>query len=482
MAILLAGSSFAQGKGHGKGGGGGNQGGPPPGQQRQGGGNPGGGGQRQGGGNPGGGQQRQMGGGGGGWQQQQRQVQQVQRQQAQQWQHAQRQQQMQQQAQRQQWQQAQRQQRDAIRQQMQQQRQWQNVQRQQQRVYSQPPQQRVYTQPRPNWGQVRREQAFEAKRQRDVLKAQQHADRDAWKYARKQQHFEDKAFRQAQRQYSSPSYEYRQRDSWLGGDVYQPSYRDYRSYEPTYRDYRTYEPVYPQYYQPVYPSYDYSTIYTPYSGYVYNYDDTGYYGYQRTSWVEPLIRSVIASFFSNGIDGGYYDDYTYGQPYYGSNYGYAPQYAYYQPTYYTFGYQPAYTYYEPAAYYGYDQYAYNSMPYDVFQGALPYDDVRYIYSGGVAGELIQRALGTGYYQGLLEGQLARQRGWGDRYYADPYLYEQAIYDPYSSSLGDCRRYFSEGYEMGYDDALRGRDQFDLADGGDVDLVSLLLGNVLSLRG
>ena len=122
------------------------------------------------------------------------------------------------------------------------------------------------------------------------------------------------------------------------------------------------------------------------------------------------------------------------------------------------------------------------MPYDAFGGALPYNDVRDLYAGGIAGELIQRALGTGYYQGLLEGQAARKRGWGDRYYSDPYLYEQAIYDPYSTSIGDCRRYFSEGYEMGYEDALGGRDEFDLADGGDVDLVSLLLSNVMSLRG
>ena len=106
-----------------------------------------------------------------------------------------------------------------------------------------------------------------------------------------------------------------------------------------------------------------------------------------------------------------------------------------------------------------------------------------LYSGTLEGEFIQRALGTGYYQGLLEGQLARDEGWGDEYYYDPYLYQQAMYDPYSSSIGDCRRYFSEGYEMGYRDALAGRDEFELADtGGGVDLVSLLLGSVLDFRG
>jgi len=455
MAIVLAGSAFAQGKGNKGGGGGGKHEGGPPGQQKQ----------ADRGGDRGGGQgqgqfkQQQRGGG----QDQQRQVQQAQRQQAQQ------------------WQQAQHQQRDAMRQQIQQQRQWQNVQRQQP-VYVQP-QQRVYVQPQPNWGQVRREQAFEAKRERDVLKAEERADRDAWKYARKQQHFEDKAYRKGVRQYQAIPYTYEQRSPWVDSYAYQPSYREYRTYQPDYGQYETYRPTYREYqtYQPNYNPYGYSQLYSPYSSYVY--DNNGQYYNSGSGWKEQLIRSVIATFFSNGTDRGYYDDYTsYYQPSYGSNYGYASPYSYYQPTYYTFGYPPTYTYYEPAAYYGYDQYAYNGIPYDAFSGSLPYNDVVDIYSAGLAGELIQRALGAGYYQGLLEGQQARRRGWGDRYFYDPYVYEQAIYDPYSTSIGDSRRYFSEGYEMGYRDALRGRDEFGIARRGDVDLVSLLLGSVLSLRG
>ena len=77
--------------------------------------------------------------------------------------------------------------------------------------------------------------------------------------------------------------------------------------------------------------------------------------------------------------------------------------------------------------------------------------------------------------------MARRRGWDDEYYSDPYLYEQSMYDPYSSSIGDCRRYFSEGYEMGYSDGLRNEDEFYVADGGDVDLVSLLIGSAISMR-
>src|SRR6185436_3124466 len=98
--------------------------------------------------------------------------------------------------------------------------------------------------------------------------------------------------------------------------------------------------------------------------------------------------------------------------------------------------------------------------------AFPYNDMVTLYSGGLAAELIQRSLSTGYYQGLLEGQMARRRGWDDEYYNDPYLYEQTMYDPYSSSMGDCRRYFSEGYEMGYADGLRNQDEFYVANGGD----------------
>ncbi len=486
-AILLVGMSFGQGKGHGGGkdkGERGNRGGS-QGQEKHRGGNPDGNkGERRGGGNPWGGQEKvkkervER----GGWQGQQKHAQKAERQQSQQWQQVQRQQNQhqrdavrQQDRQRDALRQQDRHQRDVMQQQMQQQRQWQNAQREQRRVYEQPKQ---------NWGQIRREQAFEAKRERDSLKSQRRSVRDTEKYAKKQQHFDDKAFRKAGRRYRQTApYAYEQRDQWLNNSLYQPRYRDYRTSEPTYRDYRTYEPAYQDYrsYEPAYQPYNEPgyRVYDYSPNYGYNGDD-GYYSSGRSSWVEPLIRSLIASFFSNGIGGGYYDDYADSQPYDRNDYGYAPQYS--QTSYNTFGYPPTYAYYEPATYYGYDEYANNGIPYDAFQGVLPYNDVRDIYSGGLAGELIQRALGTGYYQGLLEGQQAQQRGWGDRYYSDPYLYEQAIYDPYSTSIGDNRRYFSEGYEMGYNDALRQRDEFDLAGGGEVDLVSLLLGSVLSLRG
>ncbi|HEX6125555.1 MAG TPA: hypothetical protein VFZ23_09320 [Pyrinomonadaceae bacterium] len=387
---------------------------------------------------------------------------------------------------------------------------------QQARRQQQQQRQRVYTQPRQNWGQIRREQAFEAKRYRDSLKAQRKADRQALKFERKQQHFESKAFRQAgkdyqrsipysgdrtyryddqrsipysgDRTYSYDDRNYSRGDRYYGGQYSGPVYRENYSYR-QYPQYPSYGSQYPYLNYEDYPLYtyrifdyddDYDRYYYSSAGYDDFFDD-------GLDWKSMLFRSVIAMFFSNGDNIGYYDQYPqyYDTAYYDDgyyDYGYASEYSSYP--YYTFGYEPAYAYYEPAAYYGYDQYAYQGLPYEysVFS-QLPYGDMVALYSGTLEGELIQRALGTGYYQGLLEGQMAREQGWGDEYYHDPYLYQQAMYDPYSSSIGDCRRYFSEGYEMGYQDALAGRDEFDLADrGGDVDLVSLILGSVLDFRG
>ena len=350
---------------------------------------------------------------------------------------------------------------------MSQQRQWQRAERRRD--------DRVSVQPRVNWGHIRREQAFEAKRHRDALKSQQRAERDYWKGSRQRFDYNDNVYRQPEtyRLYDQPTYSapysYSPRpDVWFGDD-----YSDYNRYS----RYTVYTPTY--------HTYDYGYNNVPlYSTYIYD-DDYYNNGYDDGfDWKSLLFRSVISAFFSNGDNVGYLDPYPQYGSYYNDGYtGYIPQYRY-QPPYYTFGYAPTYAYYEPAAYYGYDQYSNQGIPYDyIASGSLPYGDMTDLYSGGLAAELIQRALGTGYYQGLLEGQVARRRGWGDEYYNDPYLYEQAMYDPYSTSMGACRRYFSEGYEMGYHDALRGRDEFDLADaGGDVDLVSLLLGSVLDFRG
>jgi len=265
----------------------------------------------------------------------------------------------------------------------------------------------------------------------------------------------------------------------------QPNYYDYRTTNVFFGDdYSDYDRSgFYNVYTPDYSAYDYYSPDTSpiYRTYLY---DQPYYGYSNggLDWKSLLFRSVIAAFFSNGDNVGYNDPYPRYTSYSDNGYyGYVPAYTYSEP-YYTFGYAPNYAYYEPAAYYGYDQYAYNDVPSDyVGYPAFPYNDMVTLYSGGLAAELIQRSLSTGYYQGLLEGQMARRRGWNDEYYNDPYLYEQTMYDPYSSSMGDCRRYFSEGYEMGYADGLRNQDEFYVARGGDIDLVSLLIGSAISLR-
>jgi hypothetical protein len=138
--------------------------------------------------------------------------------------------------------------------------------------------------------------------------------------------------------------------------------------------------------------------------------------------------------------------------------------------------------------YGYDPYlnVIDPTPHDNLLGLLPYGAEIDLLSGGLASELIGRALGTGYYQGLLDGQFARELGIGDDYYRDPYaLYNgnNPVFDPYSASMGEYRRVFSEGYELGYRDALAGREELgDQFDGDNVDLLSLLIGSALSFRG
>ncbi len=87
-------------------------------------------------------------------------------------------------------------------------------------------------------------------------------------------------------------------------------------------------------------------------------------------------------------------------------------------------------------------------------------------------------LTQGYDQGFLAGQSAREYGDNDGNYVDPYSY-QGVYDPYSASLGQNRQLLSEGYALGYQDALNGRQDYDPASDGNTDLVSLLLNSALS---
>ncbi|MEP6788498.1 MAG: hypothetical protein ABJB40_08705, partial [Acidobacteriota bacterium] len=77
-------------------------------------------------------------------------------------------------------------------------------------------------------------------------------------------------------------------------------------------------------------------------------------------------------------------------------------------------------------------------------------------------------------------QNARQSGYGDRYYNDPYDSPQSGYIPYSSTIGENRQLLSDGYGLGFQDALNNRNQYQPRSAGNTDLVSLLLSNVLRL--
>jgi len=176
----------------------------------------------------------------------------------------------------------------------------------------------------------------------------------------------------------------------------------------------------------------------------------------------------------------YYSQYQpvyYGAPYYSANYngnyynGY-PQYQSYAAVPYYVNYQPYGYVYDPQ---------YNDDPY--YSDNYYYDQQPSYYTtsnsgGGFMQQLFSKLLALGYDQGYNEGLNARRAGYGDRYYSDPYAYGDTNYASYSNSLGENRRCLSDGYELGYNDALynqRGSDPYQ--DNRNVDLVSLLIGSV-----
>lgn len=239
----------------------------------------------------------------------------------------------------------------------------------------------------------------------------------------------------------------------------------YYNYDPYYYDpYPYYTPVYYSSYDPFYSSY-----YPRYVDVVEYYDDPYYYGdpyydgsryyYDRGDWKEQLLRVVLASFFG-GSDYGYYDRY---------------------PNYYRTGYIP---YRQPSQYYvisepwygGYYDDPYTPAYYSPDYYGTPY------YTSGYDNDILRQAVAAGYYQGLQDGMYARQRGWDDSNYYDPYAYDGRYYDTYSTSIAERRRCMSDGYELGYRDAMMDRDAAYYYDDAPVavDLVSLALGDVMRL--
>ena len=223
-------------------------------------------------------------------------------------------------------------------------------------------------------------------------------------------------------------------------------------------------------YAPMYQVYPYNGSYQS----VYQYPE-----HRRISVLRTLIASVLGS--NTGYNDNYYSQYQpayYGDPYYPANYsgnyynGYpqyqsfaaAPYYADYQP--YGYGYDPQYAY-DP--YYA-DNYSYNQQPSYYTNSAS---------GGGFLRRLFSRLLALGYDQGYNDGLSARRAGYGDRYYSDPYAYEDTNYVPYSNSLGENRRCLSDGYQLGYDDALYNQPGSDrYYQNGNVDLISILIGDGL----
>jgi len=198
----------------------------------------------------------------------------------------------------------------------------------------------------------------------------------------------------------------------------------------------------------------------------YYYDDR--YDRNGRNIVGNILQTVIASFLTNGSRPYYYTSYrTY--DYYRPSYS-----AVYSPSGHYYGVSPVYAAYNAEAYYDdYDPY-YSGYQQDQYEQEIN------IYFGGPSGDTIRRAMETGYYQGLLEGQFARENRWGDRYYENPYVYQETDYIPYAADSGDCRRYLNKGYEMGYNDALADQAEFE-PDFAGTDLVSMLIGSTLSVR-
>ena len=218
---------------------------------------------------------------------------------------------------------------------------------------------------------------------------------------------------------------------------------------------------------------DYANSYYD-NGYANNYYDNG-----GTNWKSSLIRMLISGVLSGfgGGNDGYYDQNSY-QPYTsGIPVRYAPAYANYG------GYVPQYaTYDQGYSPYGQGGYYEDRSNYGSLLGALPIND---LFGGGndlggFVSDGLSQMLAQGYLQGLTAGDTARRYNYGDRYYNDPYVSDSGIYDQCSSTIGENRRLLSEGYALGYQDALRGRGGYDNVSGGGLDLVSVLLSDVFNL--
>jgi hypothetical protein len=182
-----------------------------------------------------------------------------------------------------------------------------------------------------------------------------------------------------------------------------------------------------------------------------------------------LVRTLIGFVLGNN-DNDYYGSQAY-DPYYGygssyANYGYSPSYNDYYPSYYS----RRSVYVQPV----YDYSGYDMPLVDV----LPMQDLFGPSYGGYSSDTLREVLAQGYEQGYQAGWYARDNQLRENYLSNGYRVEDDYYDPYSYSIGENRRCFSEGYTIGYQDALNGRHDYISQYSGGTDLLSLLLSNVI----
>lgn len=207
-------------------------------------------------------------------------------------------------------------------------------------------------------------------------------------------------------------------------------------------------------------------------------DDFGFNG--GSDWKQQILRLVIGNVIgSGGFDGNGLNAFRQSRQYHGAPYAYDQSPVFYNSPVYNnvstgYAHQPDY--------YDTDQTIGGGSGLDGLLGSLPIAELLGQYAGdddGFTSQLLGSLLTQGYDQGFLAGQYAAENGPDEINYYDPYSYAGGVCDPYSASLGQNRKLLSEGYALGFQDALAGREDYDPASEGNVDLIGLLLNSTLS---
>jgi len=306
-------------------------------------------------------------------------------------------------------------------------------------------------------GQIRSQQVHERNAERKALKDQEKA------YRRYMGGGDDRDDERDNRRY------YGQRWQNRIPQIYQNYNPNQYGYDPRVYRYQQPAPVYP--YQPGGGYYAPNQYYP--NTYGYNQDPYYYGGYPNQygggSLKSTIVRMLLSNVLGNVLGGGrnsylnQYDPYAYGPV----------NYSYNQPAYLGGGYAPQYASYGVPQYGGYSPYSGGLLGASPLGGLLGQGG-----GGSYITQALSQVLAQGYLQGMLAGQNARQGGYGDRYYNDPYNTAASSYCPYSTSMDQNRQLLSEGYNLGFQDALSGRNPYQPQSYGKADLVSLLLSNVL----